>query len=89
MQAVIRRYNTVATGFYNLYRKFGTNFPTMPYETYLFHITRVYFPKIAYQNNFEPEYTKTSYHGYLTVALIGFTLVAARQAVSEEESKQQ
>lgn len=85
MIGVTRRYNTLATAFYNFYRRFGTNFWSAPYESYLLNISRIYFPKIAYQNNFEPEYTRTSYNAYIVVALIASTLVAARQAVAAEE----
>jgi hypothetical protein len=85
MIGITRRYNTVATTFYNYYRRFGTNYWSMPYETYLLNISRVYFPKIAYQNTFEPEYTRTNNHAYIVIALIATTLVAARQAVAEEK----
>ncbi len=78
MIGITRRYNTVATTFYNYYRCLGTNFATMPYETYLLNISRVYFPKLAYQNNFEPEYTRTTNHAYLALALMATTFVAAR-----------
>ncbi len=52
MQGILQRYNSLATTFYNLYRKFGTNLWIAPYNSYLFNITRVYFPKISYENNF-------------------------------------
>jgi hypothetical protein len=87
MQSIVRRYNTVATGFYNVYRRFGTNLWSTPYEGYLLNITRVYFPKIAYQNNFEPEYTRTSNNAYIVLALIATTLVAARSTVQKEEAR--
>ena len=89
MQVVLQRYNTIATGFYNFYKTFGTNFWLTPYLNYGINISRVYFPKIAYQNNFEPEYTKTSNHGYIVVALIASTLIASRVAVAQEEEKTQ
>lgn len=85
MIGITRRYNTVATAFYNYYRRLGTNCWSTPYEAYLLNITRIYFPKIAYQNTFEPEYTRTNNHAYIVIALIATTLIAARQAVGEEE----
>jgi hypothetical protein len=85
MIGIARNYNALATAFYNFYRRFGPNYWSTPYEAYLLNISRVYFPKIAYQNNFEPEYTRTSYNAYLALALIAATLVAARQTVAEEE----
>lgn len=85
MQGVLQRYNSVGTAFYNVYRKFGTYSPLNQYTSYLFNITKLYFPKVSYENNFELEYTRNSSHGYIVVALIATTLVAARQAVAEEE----
>lgn len=87
MQGILQRYNSLATGFYNIYRRFGSNSSIAPYSVYLLNVTRLYFPKIAYENNFEPEYTRNSNHAYIVVALIATTLVAARQAVAEEEEK--
>lgn len=85
MIGIARRYNSVATAFYNLYRRFGTNYWSTPYESYLLNVSRAYFPKIAYQNNFEPEYTRTSYNAYAVLALVVATLVASRQAVAQQE----
>jgi hypothetical protein len=89
MIGITRRYNSVATAFYNFYRRFGTNYWSTPYDAYLINITRVYFPKLAYQNNFEPEYTRTSYNAYIALALIATTLVAARATVAKEEQANQ
>lgn len=85
MIGITRRYNTVATAFYNYYHRFGPNFSSTPYEAYFLNISRVYFPKIAYQNTFEPEYTRTNNSAYIVIGLIATTLIAARQAVAEEE----
>lgn len=89
MQGVFHRYNSLASGFYNFYKSFGTNCWLTPYLSYGINISRVYFPRISYQNNFEPEYTRTSNHGYIVVALIATTLVASRLAVAQEEEKSQ
>jgi hypothetical protein len=85
MIGIIKRYDTVATAFYNFYRRLGTNCFATPYASYAINISRAYFPKIAYQNNFEPEYTRTSNNAYIVIALITATLVAARQAVAQQE----
>ena len=58
MQAIRTRYNSWAVCFYNGYRKYITNFPTAPYEVYAFRMALTQFPKIAYQNPFEPAYTR-------------------------------
>ena len=87
MIGIARRYNTVATAFYNFHCRFGRDYWSIPYESYILNITRTHFPKIAYQNHFEPEYTTTSYNAYIVIALIATTLVAARTTVAQQESK--
>jgi hypothetical protein len=87
MIGIARNYNTVATAFYNLHRRFGRDYWSTPCESYLLNITRTHFPKIAYENHFEPEYTRTNYNAYIVIALIATTLLAARRTVAEEESR--
>lgn len=54
------------------------------YLSYGFNISKVYFPKISYQNTFEPEYTKPSIkYNYLIISgLIGLTLIATKAKVN-------
>jgi hypothetical protein len=59
----------------------------MPYLSYAINTTRTTFPKISYQDPFEPEYTRPTvkHNGPIVIAMIAFTLWASREAVAEEE----
>jgi hypothetical protein len=91
MQGIRARYNTVAVCFYTFYRKFVTHCPTAPYRNYVIRNIFTTFPKLAYQNPFEPAYTRpeVKYNAPVVLTLIAFTLWASRKAVCEEEAKAQ
>jgi len=88
MQNITRNYNCVSTWFYNFYRRWGTNCPRMPYQAYLFNIATINLPKLAYEHNFEPEYTRPAvkYNAPIVLTMIGVTLVLARKTVEDEEN---
>ena len=86
MQGIRNRFNSLGTSFYNLYKcTFITNSLT-PYVQYGLNTVRTQFPKIAYQNTFEPEYTRplVKYNAPIVVGLILTTLWASRAAVAED-----
>ena len=90
MQAIRSRYNNVSVAYYNLFRKYITNNPIQPYGVYAFRKVSTEFPKIAYQNPFEPAYTRAEvkYNAHIVVPMILLTLWYSRKVVAEEESKQ-
>lgn len=49
-----KQYNVIASTFYNLYACGIKNSTWMKYVSYGVNVTRVYFPKVSYQNTFEP-----------------------------------
>jgi hypothetical protein len=79
-----KQYDALARQFYNLYNCGVKNSVPMKYISYGFNISKVYFPKVSYQNNYEPEYTKRSVkYNYLIVsAIVGLTLVATKAKVN-------
>ena len=87
MQNIIRNYDKAGRAFYNLYRLVFTNSPLTPYLTYAFNISKTHFPKLAYNNPYDPEYTtsKVKYNAPVVLSLIAFTLYASRKAVAAEE----
>jgi hypothetical protein len=89
MQGIVQRYNCWASCFYTQYRRFVTSSPVSPYLYYALNVTRTHFPKLAYQNNFEPEYTRplVKYNTAIVLSIVAFTLYASRKAVAEEEAK--
>ena len=86
MQAIRNRFNSLGTSFYNFYRCNFTNNPLTPYLQYSFNSVRTQFPKLAYQNTFEPEYTRplVRHNVPIVLGLILATLYASRVAVAEE-----
>ena len=87
MQNIAKNYDKFGRAFYNIYRGVFSNSPLQPYLVYGFNIARTHFPKIAYQNNFEPEYTtdKVKYNAPIVISIIAFTLYASRKAVAAEQ----
>lgn len=85
MQNILYRYDRVATAFYNFHSQYFKNCSSIPYTTYALNISRVYFPKISYQNIYEPEYTspKVKHNAPIVVSLILFTLYLSRQTVEK------
>jgi len=89
MQAIRQRYNSWAICFYNSFHKYYTNCPTTPYLVYGYRMAVTHFPKISYQNSFEPAYTRpeVKYNAPVVVSMILFTLWCSRRAVAEEENQ--
>lgn len=89
MQGIRQRYNTLSVCFYNFYRRYVTNCSLTPYEVYAFRMIETRFPKLSYQNNFEPAYTcnTVKYNAPIVLSLIAFTVWASHQAVAEEEAQ--
>lgn len=87
MQAIRNRYNCLAVAFYNIWSKTVTNCPLTPYTLYAFHSAMTKFPKIAYENPYEPAYTRpeVKYNAPVVISLIAFTLWYSRKAVADEE----
>jgi hypothetical protein len=79
-----KQYDLIARQFYNLYSCGIKNSAGWKYLTYGLNISRVYFPKVSYQNPFEPEYTRASirYNYLIVTGLIGFTLYATKSKVN-------
>jgi hypothetical protein len=86
MQEIRSRFNSLGISFYNLYKATFTNNPLRPYVQYSINTVRTQFPKIAYQNTFEPEYTKplVKHNVPIVLGLILTTIWASRVAVAEE-----
>lgn len=86
MQAIRQRYNTLAVAFYNLYRGSITNCSTTPYAVYAFRMAQTYFPKISYNNIYEPAYTRPTvkYNVPIVAGLVLFTLWASHKTVAEQ-----
>lgn len=59
------------------------------YLSYGFNISKIYFPKVSYQNPFEPEYTKASvkYNWIIVSGLIGVTLYATKAKINSYYAK--
>lgn len=89
MQAIRQRYNSLSVCFYNLYRSYVTNCPLTIYGSYAFRMAETHFPKLSYQNNFEPAYTRNTvkYNVPIVLSLIAVTVWASHQAVVEEENQ--
>ena len=87
MQNIAANYDKAGRAFYNLYRCLFTNCSTAPYVNYSMSLVRTQFPKLAYQNHFEPEYTtsKVKYNAPIVLTMVAFTLYASRKAVAAEE----
>lgn len=79
-----KQYDAIARQSYNLINCGIRNNTAFKYISYGFNITKVYFPKVSYQNQFEPEYTAPSIkYNYLIVsAIIGFTLYATKTKIN-------
>ena len=86
MQGIRNRYNSLGISFYNFYKTNVINSPISPYLQYGINTIRIQFPKIAYQNTFEPEYTRplVKYNVPIVLGLIFTTIWAARATVAEE-----
>jgi hypothetical protein len=54
MQRIGKTYNSLGIAFYNVYKSTVANNPITPYLSYAYNTARIYFPKIAYQNPYEP-----------------------------------
>jgi hypothetical protein len=89
MQGIVARYDKLASGFYCFYRKFFTNCYRSPYQTYLFNVTRTHFPKLAYNNAFEPEYTRplVKYNAIIVLSMVTLTAFVTWKTVSDERAK--
>jgi hypothetical protein len=85
MQGIRNNYNSLGISFYNFYKCYITNCPVTPYLSYSYNTARTHFPKLAYQNTFEPEYTRpvVKHNAPIVIALILTTLWASRVAVQE------
>lgn len=79
-----RQYDMMAKQFYNMYSCGFKNNTAMKYISYGYNITRVYFPKVSFQNTYEPEYIKPSikYNYLIITGLIGLTLLATKAKVN-------
>jgi len=79
-----KQYDAIARQSYNLINCGIRNNTAFKYIYYGFNITKVYFPKVSYQNQFEPEYTAPSIkYNYLIVsAIIGFTIYATKTKIN-------
>jgi hypothetical protein len=86
MQGIFARYDRLATGFYGFYHKF---IAVSPYQTYVWNITRTHFPKLAYNNPFEPEYTRplVKYNAAIVLSLVALTILVTAKTVNEEREK--
>lgn len=84
MQGIRNRFNSLGSSFYNIYKSTFTNSPLSPYLQYGFNTVRTQFPKLAYQNSFEPEYTRPAvkYNVPIVLGLVFATLWASRAAVA-------
>ena len=84
-----KQYNAIATTFYNLYGCGIKNSTWMKYASYGFNVSRVYFPKVSYQNTFEPEYTSPSvkYNYIIVGGLIALTYYATKTKVNSYYQK--
>lgn len=49
-----KQYDLIARQFYNLYSCGIKNNPVYQYISFATNISKVYFPKVSYQNPFEP-----------------------------------
>ena len=89
MQAIRNRYNCLAVAFYNIWTHSVTKGPVAPYASYAFKTAFTQSPKIAYENPYEPAYTRPEvrYNAPIVVSLIALTLWYSRKAVCEEEHK--
>ena len=88
MQAIRNRYHKWAVCFYDGYHKYFVNCSLTPYLSYDLNMTLTQFPKIAYQNPFEPAYTRpeVKYNAPIVGSMILFTLWYSRKTSCEEES---
>ncbi len=79
-----KQYDALARQFYNVVNCGFKNNTAMKYISYGFNVTKVYFPKVSYQNTFEPEYTRPSikYNYIIVTGLIGLTLYATKCKVN-------
>lgn len=78
-----KQYDAIARKSYDLINCGIKNNAAFKYISYGFNITKVYFPKVSYQNPYEPEYTKPSvkYNWIVVSGLIGLTLYATKSKV--------
>ncbi len=79
-----KQYDAIAKQFYNLVNCGVRNNSAFKYISYGYNITRVYFPKVSYQNPYESEYTKpTVKYNYIIISgLVGLTLLATKAKVN-------
>jgi hypothetical protein len=85
MQNIIARYDRLATSFYGLYRGVFHNKLFSPYLYYAWNITRTHFPKLAYNNPYEPEYTRplVKYNAVLVLSIVTVTSFFISKTVNE------
>ncbi len=79
-----KQYDAMARQFYNLVNCGVRNNTAFKYISYGYNISRVYFPKVSYQNPYESEYTKPTikYNYIIIYGLIGLTLLATKAKVN-------
>jgi hypothetical protein len=79
-----KQYDAIARTSYDLINCWVRRNSFTQYLSYGFNMGKVYFPKISYQNPYEPEYTKASvkYSWVVVSGLIGFTLYATKSKIN-------
>lgn len=79
-----KQYDALTRQCYNLINCGVFNSTPYKYISYGYNITKVYFPKVSYQNPYDPEYTKPSvkYNWIIVSGLIGFTFYATKAKVN-------
>ena len=84
-----KQYDALTKASYDLVNCWVRKSAPTKYLTYAFNISKVYFPKVSYQNPYEPEYTKASvkYNWIVVSGLIGFTLYATKAKVNSYYEK--
>jgi hypothetical protein len=81
MDQIARRYKLVATLFYDYSKCLVGNASYTRYLIYASEISTIYFPKLAYENQFEPEYTPwhVKYNAPIVLTIFGITIYLANK----------
>ena len=79
-----KQYDALARASYNMINCWVRQSAATKYLSYGFNISKVYFPKVSYQNTYEPEYPKPSvkYNWVIVSGLIGITLYATKSKIN-------